>query len=134
MLVVAWRALRMIVDGDEELQRRVKAFVPVSSDQFTAGHPFFMFAEFTKTMDHCPIMAVIGEGDGVYPPDGDSFLLADALAGELSRLPGAARGGRGGRARAVLEVGCGSGYVGASAALLLAGARGAPGADVFGSQ
>ena len=68
----------------------------------------------------------VGGGPGVYPPDGDSFLLADALAGELSRLPGAARGGRGGRARAVLEVGCGSGYVGASAALLLAGARGAP--------
>ena len=62
--------LRMIVDGDEDLQRRVKAFVPISSDQFTAGQPFFQFAEFTKTMQHCPVMAVIGEGDGVYPPDG----------------------------------------------------------------
>ena len=62
--------LRMIVDGDEALQRRVKAFIPVSSDQFTAGYPFFTFPQFTRTMKHCPIMAIIGEGDGVYPPDG----------------------------------------------------------------
>ena len=68
----------------------------------------------------------VGAGAEVYPPDEDSFLLADALAAELPRLLGAP--GRRGRGLAVLEVGCGSGYVGASAARLLGAAGGEGGA------
>ena len=66
----------------------------------------------------------VGADAEVYPPDEDSFLLADALSAELPRLLGAP-----GRLppRAVLEVGCGSGYVGASATRLLGAAAGGGG-------
>ena len=69
-------------------------------------------------------MALTSYPEGVYPPSEDTFLLADALEADL-RAAGAATDEEGvlpcdpQRVSAILEIGCGSGFVAATAATLM---------------